>query len=67
VSHWLSRGIRIYEHAPDRRRLGRDNFNFAQGMGEWESLQPDIKTGLVRVLAVGSEGGAMAVHYQWTR
>ena len=64
MSNWLSRGIRIYEHATNGMLLSRSNYNFYQGMNEIADLR--ITPG-VKVVGVGNESGAMVVHYQWAR
>jgi hypothetical protein len=58
----LSQGIRIYEHGVDREMMGRDSYNFWQGMSEIEALTIDPS---VEILAIGTESGAMTVHYRW--
>lgn len=58
----LSQGIRIYEHSPERDMLGRDSYNFWQGMREVEDLKINPS---IEILAVGSESGAMTIHFRW--
>ena len=62
MGHNLSKGIRIYEHAGGRICVGRDAYNFYQGMNELDALKIDPS---VEIFGVGSEGGAMVVHFRW--
>ena len=55
----LSQGIRIYFH-DHGNCISRFNYNFWQGMRQITI----IKT-LCPTLAVGCEGGAMAIHFRW--
>jgi hypothetical protein len=57
----LSRAIRVYAHAANGELIRRDNFNFYQGMNEVEHV---MRTPGAKVVAVGSEEGAMALHYR---
>lgn len=61
MSKRLSQGIRIYEHAPDGSRNFRDAYNYGQGMRVIARLKTADD---VKFVAVGSESGAMVVHYK---
>jgi len=58
----LSKAIRVYEHDLNGAMLGRDNFNWWQGMTEIDLIKIDPSA---KIIATGSESGAMCVHYKW--
>ncbi len=62
MGHFLSSGIRVYEHAVDGELVGRTNYNWWQGMNEVDEILIDPA---LKIVAIGCEGGAMAVHYRW--
>lgn len=61
----LSKGVRLYWHSPKGTRVHRENYNFYQGLRELVGANADVNERRARVSAVGSESGAMVVHYQW--
>lgn len=64
MGHFLSKGVRIYEHRESGgfTDVSRDAYNYYQGMSEVEDmlLNPNV-----RLIGVGSESGAMVVHFRW--
>lgn len=57
----LSRAIRVYAHAENGGLIRRDNFNYHQGMNEIDAIKRTFGT---TITAVGSEEGAMVLHYR---
>lgn len=63
----LSRGVRIYlhVHCKDAEELGvartRANYNYEQGV----AVLAEYRRYPWRIVAVGSEGGAMVAHLLW--
>lgn len=55
----MSKGIRIYFHASNKRV--RDCYNYWAGQDEIDLLVNDR---YAKIIAVGTEGGAMCLHYR---
>ncbi len=64
MGHFLSKGVRIYEHREYGEYVDRERnaYNFYQGMAEVEDLMLNPS---VRLIGVGSESGAMVAHFRW--
>jgi hypothetical protein len=64
MGHFLSKGVRVYEHREYDQYVDveRNAYNFYHGMAEVEDLMLNPSA---RLIGVGSEGGAMVVHFRW--
>lgn len=64
MGHYLSKGVRVYEHRTGGGYVDveRSAYNFYQGLREVEDLMLDPN---VRLIGIGSESGAMVVHFRW--
>jgi hypothetical protein len=58
----LSKGVRVYVHYLDETK--RWNYNSEMGIPVVASMR---KSGILKQIAVGSEEGAMVVHYKAVR
>lgn len=62
MSDRLSRGIRLYEHDSNRDLVERRAYNYWQGLNEIDEIRADPS---LQIFGVGSESGAMVVHFKW--
>lgn len=62
MGHFLSKGVRIYEHDYNRDLVERRAYNFWQGLNEIDEIKMDPS---LQIFGIGSEGGAMVVHFRW--
>lgn len=66
MGRFLSQAIRMYEHATDGTLLSRNNYNYQHGMILIESLLKK-PIPMLKLVGIGSEGGAMVIHLRWNR
>lgn len=58
-----SHGIRVYFHV-NRERMTRESFNYQAGFAYVYAVLKDPN---IRLLGVGTESGAMCIHYERVR